>query len=508
MDEKIGQIGGHGLGYPTLANLLECLARMHCQRRRVACFVFCCVLMFATSLIDCSNKVAAQSAPGVITFSDDASPPANDSPEALKLRIETLESVVADLNQDRSLAAMDAGRDRELPSHFATYDKGWTIRPRDPAETPFELKVELHNQFRYTFFESDDVPSFDAAGNRRIIADRNDFNINRGRLVFSGYAFDKNLGYYANIDYSTVASNSIQPLLSWVSWQQNENLKWHVGLGKVPGTWEWQQTSRFTQGADRTMATTFFRPSISAGVWASGKVTPKLHYTAFVGDGFNTLSLRSNQLDTNFVYSMINWWEPLAKFGPGFSDLENHTELALRVGHAVTQTRNESAPDQTPGAEETVIRLTDGTRLVSPGALSPGESVNAFDIWLYTVHGGMKYRGFSLSGEYYFRWLSNLEGTLGSSFETIYDQGWFVQSGMFVVPERSEVFVRGSQVDGRFGGGSELSVGVNVFPWGQRNTRATFEWAKVDDSPAEQSRTGFVAGASGSLVRVQLWSFF
>ncbi|MEM9364518.1 MAG: porin [Planctomycetota bacterium] len=388
------------------------------------------------------------------------------------------------------------------------YDGGWTLRPNDPASDPFELSFELHNQFRYTGFDRDNAISPDAAGNNRIISNRNDFDINRGRLVFRGYAFDPALQFYANIDYSTVASNPIQPLLAWISMDVTQQSAFYMGLGKVPGTWEWQQTSRYTLGAERTMATTFFRPSISAGVWASGDVTEQLHYTVFVGDGFNTLTLRANDLDTNFVYSALAWWEPFGEFGVGFSDLLAHASPVVRLGHGLTTTRADSAPSGEPGAEETVIRLSDGTRLIEPNALGAGRTVNAFDIWLYTAHLGWKYRGCSLSGEAFFRWLRNISTTTDEKLSAIQDQGFFVQGSAFVLPQRLEAFVRTSEVHGDFGTGREVGLGVNWYLFQSRNARFTFEVTDVNDSPTQQARTGFVAGADGTLFRTQLWTFF
>ena len=39
-------------------------------------------------------------------------------------------------------------------------------------------------------------------------------------------------------------------------------------------------------------------------------------------------------------------------------------------------------------------------------------------------------------------------------------------------------------------------------------TRALSDLAWLEDAPAQQSRTGFVAGASGPLLRLQCWTFF
>ncbi|EMI21828.1 secreted protein [Rhodopirellula maiorica SM1] len=445
-----------------------------------------------------------------------ASNHATDPPlaEAMQ-RIEQLEQTVFELQQRQNGGLIEAeapicfdAPTAELPTHYPIYDSGWTLRPYDAAKTPFELTIGLHNQFRYTGFSRDEATTIDAAGNVNTIPNRNDFDVNRGRLVFSGYALDKDLGFYANIDYSTVASSSIQPLLGWISFRHNDALTLYMGLGKVPGTWEWQQTSRYTMGADRTLATTFFRPSITAGMWGIGKLGDSLSYTVFVGNGLNTLTLRSSDLDTNFVYSALAWWEPLGEFGVGFSDQEHHDNLAIRVGHGLTQTKNDSTSTDQSGAEQTVVRLSDGTRLVEPNALAPGVTVNAFDVWLYTAHLGLKKQGYSFSSEVFMRWLRNIEGTGGTSLESLLDNGFYIQGGAFVIPKKLELFVRGSAVTGDFGTGSEVAAGLNWHLFDKRSARFTLDVTDIRDSPAEQSRTGYVAGESGTLLRAQLWTFF
>ena len=393
-------------------------------------------------------------------------------------------------------------------SHGVIYDKGWTLRPIDPARMPYELTVSLHNQFRYTGFATDDGFYVNSAGRSVPTPSRNDFDINRGRLVFSGYAIDPRLEFYANIDYNTVADQQIQMLMAWIRHPLDPALNIAYGLGKVPGTWEWLESSRFTLGAERSLATTFFRPSMTAGIWADGELFTGLHYHVLIGDGFNTFTLNAADVDTNLAYSGMLWWEPWGEFGVGFSDVENHQQPVLRLGQAYTFSRQDADPTGEPGPEQTVVRLSDGTRLVEPGALAPGVTVNHFDLSLYSVHAGLKKRGFSLSGEYFFRWLTNIGGNGPLPRESIFDHGFFAQAGTFVAPQSLEIFARGSAVFGPFGDGSELSGGVNWYVNGERNWRFTADVARVDDSPAQQDRTGFLAGASGTLVRIQCWSFF
>ncbi|MFG0265565.1 MAG: porin [Rhodopirellula sp. JB055] len=440
----------------------------------------------------------------------------NDLTEAIT-RIRELEAIVAGMQAESLNGPAPATFDvmpspyQPLPdqsTHDGIYDSGWTWRPRNPQESPFELTIGLHNQFRYTGFSRDEATSVDAAGNIREINNRNDFNINRGRLVFSGYAFHEDLQFYSNIDYSTVTSNPIQLLLGWISFRMSDRLSIYLGLGKLPGTWEWTETSRYTLGADRTMATTFFRPSITAGMWAKGKLTDDIFYHALVGNGYNTLSLQASELDTQLAYSALSWWEPLEEFGPGFSDIADHQSLAIRLGHGLTQTRNASSSNADPAAEQTVIRLSDGTRLIEPNAIAPGVTVNAFDIWLYSAHFGIKRRGFSFSSEVFLRWLRNIEGDTGTMLPSQFDQGFYVQSGVFVIPQTLELFARGSQVNGEYGSGDEISAGFNWYLFNKRSARFTFDVTSIDDSSAQQSRTGYVAGESGSLFRSQLWTFF
>ena len=393
-------------------------------------------------------------------------------------------------------------------SHGVVYDDGWTLRPVDSAQTPFELKIALHNQFRYTGFAADEPFVINSAGQPVSTPNRNDFAVNRGRLVFSGYAIDPLLEFYANVDYNTVADQQIQMLMAWIRHPFDPAFNVAYGLGKVPGTWEWQESARWTLGAERSLATTFFRPSMTAGIWAEGELRPGLHYHALIGDGFNTTSLKSTQLDDNLAFSGMLWWEPLGDFGRGFSDLECHPDGVLRLGQALTFSRQDDDPVAEPGPEQTVVRLSDGTRLVEPGALAPGVTVNQFDLTLYAIHAGWKRRGCSLTGEYFLRWLTNIGASGPIPEDSIFDHGLYVQSGTFVVPQSVEIFGRGSAVYGPFGNGSELGGGVNWYIKNKREWRFTLDAARVDDSPAQQDRTGFVAGASGLLVRIQVWTSF
>ncbi|WP_419192552.1 porin [Kolteria novifilia] len=387
------------------------------------------------------------------------------------------------------------------------YDDGFLLRPIDKSRTPFELKLNFHNQFRYTGFARDQPGYINAAGDPIPIENRNDFGVNRGRIVFSGFAIDPDLSYYINIDYNTVTGENISILTAWFGYRFSDALRLSFGLGKVPGTWEWLESSRYTLGAERSMATTFFRPSFTAGVWADGRLPGNVRYRAMVGDGFNTRSLSETEIDTSLLFSEMVWWEPLGDFGIGFSDLERHQRPVIRVGEAFTYAPNDAGPFGEPGPEQTVIRLSDGTPIVAEGALAPGVTVNSFNIALCSLHAGLKYRGFSLDGEYFLRWLTQIDGNGALPVSSLFDQGFMAQTGLFVLP-KVELYAIGSFVTGDFGSGSQVTGGANWYVRGTRNWRVTFDATALDTSPAQQARTGYQAGATGPLIRAQVWILF
>jgi hypothetical protein len=394
------------------------------------------------------------------------------------------------------------------PTHGIVYDEGWILRPYDPEETPFELKISLHNQFRHTGFANAEPQVTNAAGTAVPTPPLNTFDINRGRLILSGYALDPSLEFYTNFDYNTVSEDQFQVLMAWIGYSFSSALKVSAGIGKVPGAWEWMEAARSTLGAERSLATTFFRPSMTTGIWADGEPLAGLHYRALIGNGFNTFSLRSSELDTNFVYSGMLWLEPLGEFGAGFSDFERHAQPVVRLGNALTYNRQNDDPTGQPGPEQTLVRLSDGTRLVETGALAPGVTVEQFDLSLYSVHGGVKYLGCSLAGEYFLRWLTNIRASGPIPNDALFDHGFLAQAGCFAVPESMELFARGSTVLGPFGDGSEWGGGMNWYVAGRRHHRFTFDVARIDRSPAQQDRTGLQAGASGMLFRTQFWVCF
>ncbi len=412
-------------------------------------------------------------------------------------RIESLEAVQADSNTGTW-----------YPRYYVDYDRGFLIRPYDPRATPFELKIGGRMQFRYTGFKRD-RQTFSNQGDANrggpiLIGNRNDFEIERSRLIFRGFMFDPKLKFFINLDADTDDNHRVRLQDFWVYYDFSKAFTLNIGKAMVPGSRDWLSLSPNTHLADRSMATTFFRPDRTIGVWANGRLGEDVYYRTMLGNGFNTTDRGQSEVDERFVYSVTNWWEPLGQVGRDHADLNFHEEPVARLGHSFTYASQDAKADGTTNGEQLFVRLSDGTRLVTPGALAPGVTVNEFDIYLYTVDAAFKYCGFSINAEYFLRWLNEF-GTIAGAVpqNELYDHGFYVDAGYFIVPEKLEIAGLISHVDGLFGDAWEYAGGVNYYLNPTHFNKLTFDVTVLDGSPAQNASTNHFIGQDGVMFRCQ-----
>jgi uncharacterized coiled-coil protein SlyX len=391
------------------------------------------------------------------------------------------------------------------------------VRPQDSQRVPFELRADLFTQARYTNFARSRDTWIDSTGSPQPIHNISSWEIMRNFIQFSGFALDPRLQFTAFIFSSTAINDTVY--LGWINYHFSDAFDLRVGNWLVPGTREWFTSFRYTLGVDRSMATTFFRPNISPGIWAQGEPIKGFNYVAMVANSLNRFNQGIERIGSSFAFGGTAWWEPLGAFGLGPSDIENHQSLSTRLGVnlAVSREANQGSivsegnitETRLPNPEDTIIRLSDGTPLFRANALGPGVALTATNVQLWTVDAAFKYRGLSLDGEYLFRWLDNFS-TVGNrpSFSSLFDQGALLQGGCFWIPTKLESYARGSFVTGRFGTGSEFGGGVNWYPRGSRDWRLTAEVLYINHSPAQNLITGYRAGESGTLVQLQWFTDF
>lgn len=389
------------------------------------------------------------------------------------------------------------------------YDNGFVMEPGSDAESPFSLKINNQTMFRYAGFLRDVETWTDSAGVVQPVNDFSNFQIPRGRLSFSGGALVPDLSYQVIIDYNTVTSTPIGFRAYLLSYEFSEALAVHVGQNKVPGTREWLTSAFAVQGTDRSMATTFFRPSLSQGIWITGRVWEDVQYHAMLSNGFNTSNLPARDLNVYPCWSGSVWWEPWGAFGKDSSDLQWHEQPAIRVGTSQTFAHDRGSQSNSSAPENSLLRLSDGTVITNPGALAPGVTLTDYTVLLSAFDLGWKYQGLSLLGELYLQTLGNLGGNGPLPISSTQAAGGYLQGGVFVLPREFEFYGRGSVVAGDYGTGGEYAGGFNWFPLlGKDNLRVTTDLAYVLRSPADQNRTNYVAGYTGWLLRAQVSTSF
>jgi hypothetical protein len=391
------------------------------------------------------------------------------------------------------------------------------VRSRDTQRVPFELRLDLVTQVRYTNFARSADTFIDSTGTPHPIQNISSWEINRNFVQFSGFALDPRLQYMAILFSSTAINDTV--LLGYLSYHFSDAFVLRAGNWLVPGTREWYTSFRYTLGAERLMATTFFRPNISPGIWAQGEPIKGFHYVAMVANSLNRFNQGIDRIGSSFAFGGTARWEPLGDFGLGPSDVENHQSLCTRLGVnlAVSREANQGSivtdgvitDPRLPNPEDTIIRLSDGTPLFRANALGPGVTLTAANVQLWTVDAAFKYRGLSLDSEFFFRWLDNFS-TVGNapSFASLFDYGALLQGGCFWIPTKLETYARSSVVSGRFGTGSEFGGGVNWYPKGSRDWRLTAEVLYINHCPADNPLTGYRAGESGTLVQLQWFTDF
>jgi hypothetical protein len=431
--------------------------------------------------------------------------------------IDRLPGGLADYRGNWWPAEAAPGTHPEAPSRFlvgdhdAETDSFVLVRPRDPAATPFELRLDIFTQARYTNFARSARDWIDSAGNLQPVRNISSIEVMRNFLWFQGYGLDPRLNYSLIIFSSTASNDTVY--LGWLGYRFNDALEVRVGNWQVPGTREWLESFRYTMGSDRLMATTFFRPNISPGVWFQGSPVENVRYVVMLANSLNRFSQGVERIQGGLSVGGTLVWEPRGDFGPGPSDQENHQELSTRWGtsFAFSRERNQRVAGgiNLSNPEDTILRLSDGTPLFRTSALGPGVELEGVAYQLWAVDAAMKYRGWSVAGEYLFRHLGNFDVLTGDPEVTsLFDHGGLLQSGYFLVPGRVEAFARTSFVTGRYGTGEEYGGGLNWYVQGTRNWRMTFEVLRVNHSPAQNILTGYRAGASGTLFQLQWFTDF
>lgn len=391
---------------------------------------------------------------------------------------------------------------------YADYDKGFALLPFDANKTPFELRVNGWIQFRHHAFTRDIETWTDNAGVTRGIRNRNAFDIERARLYFKGFALDERLTYFYHLDGDTDGRHAVDFFDYWWSWKFNDQFRLQFGKRKVPASRQWLLGARRTRFVDRPMANDFFRPDRTVGLYGLGSIGECGHYEVMVGNGYRTSNVPNNQTDDQFTYAATQYFDPWGDFGSQIVDFDHSSDPLVRIGHSFVYSPITADALGAPLDETDFLRLTDGTRLNQTGALAPGVTVSDVDVYFYGVDLAMKWRGWSITSEVFFRWLTELGANGPVPYSKLLQHGFYVEGGKFLVPGKLDANFRYSEVRGLFGNSSEYAAGLNWFPLDTFKMKLSFDVTVLDGSPLQNSTSDILVGDDGVLFRTQIQAEF
>ena len=228
-----------------------------------------------------------------------------------------------------------------------------------------------------------------------------------------------------------------------------------------------------------------------------------------MANNLSTLGVSASQIDNKFDTTslMLQWLPTTGEFGlyGTFGDYDHHEKVATRLGaHYTTSTEEKQSQPGTNGIENSQIRLTDGSVIFTPNLFGPGITVEQVDYDMQSVDAGIKWRGLSLEFEYYWRWLSNYQGSNTSGIPDIDDHGYQVQASAMLVPKKLQVYAGASEILGDFGDASELRAGLNWYPLPTRGMRVNAEWIGLEDCPVGYTAVPYPVGGNGDVYHIDL----
>jgi hypothetical protein len=397
----------------------------------------------------------------------------------------------------------------EAPAKEDRYQDGIIIwQNPEGAKVPFMLRFNNNTQVRYLNTTDSNDTFTDHLGATREVHRRNDITVNRSMFILAGYMFDPKLQYSLTVWTSAGAASIV--VAGNIGWRFNKGLTLTGGYTGVPGSRSLVSTFPFFQPTDRSMADNFFRPGFTQGVWASGEPVKGLNYLGFVGNGLNTLNITANKIDTNLLLAGSVWWEPRGSYSePGkswqmYDDYFASPKARVRLGTSFTRSREDrfSEIDQS-SPDNTSIYNSDGVLAFSTGAFAPGVTVEQAMYRMWAIDGGLKKSGFSVNGQYYFRWVNDFEADGPLPLASTFDHGFELSTGQFIVPRTLVLYARGSKVFGEFGSPYEYAGGFKWYFLPTERLWMTGELMRVHRAPYSGAFTPYTAGMSGWVPMLQ-----
>jgi hypothetical protein len=343
-----------------------------------------------------------------------------------------------------------------------------------------QIYMRLFSYVRYLNQKGLDASYTDFFGNAKTVQLREDVQLNKFFLPFSGWFLSPKMRYYLYVWSSNPSQGDPAQVVGAgnLSYVFNRFVTLGGGITSLPSVRSTEGQFPYWLGVDdRLIADEFFRGSYTSGLWLKGEIATKLKYMAMLGNNLSTLGVSASQLDNTLNTSsfMLQWLPTTGEFGlyGTFGDFDYHENAATRFGAHYTHSREDKQSQPgTNGIENSQIRLTDGNVIFTPDLFGLGIAVEKVTYDMTSVDAGVKYKGFALEVEHYWRTLSELTGpgVSGAGIADIDDHGFQIQVSAMAIPSVLQFYAGASALRRRFraSGGDELVSDEETRPPAER----------------------------------------
>jgi hypothetical protein len=348
-----------------------------------------------------------------------------------------------------------------------------------------------------------DQSATDHLGRPIAITPRNDFQFHRVMLFAQGWLFSAKFNYSTFV--WTVQDTNQVAVGGAFTYTFNKHATIGIGWNAYPGTQSLQGSHPYWESFDRVMADEFFRPYFSQGFFAQGLLAPRLEYRLMVGNNNSNLDVAAVKLDRKLsAGGALTWLPTTGEFGPrgAFGDYESHEKAATLFNLAYTYSPEDrqGALGTSPG--NTTLRLADSLNVFDTDAFAKGVTVEKVQYKLLSAAAGLKYRGFWLQGEGYYRRLDNFIAIGRMPVGVVRDTGFDVQAAYMIMPKRLEIYGTTSYVFSQYGHPKEFIAGGNYYPWDTRNLRLNVQLINVDKSPVSSTFGFYIGKITGQVLSI------
>ena len=346
--------------------------------------------------------------------------------EELRKKVEELEAKSAiEMKRVEDLVSKqeDEEKDAWWKNVKAGYKKGFFIQTPDKN---FKIKMKVRSQFQFSIDDTDDENT------------ETNFRIRRLRLAWQGNAFRPWLKYKVQLDASDEVELKTMLLEAVYPTRYGNVLVPRIGQFKVPFNREELNSSAYLQLVERSVVNKEFAFGRDIGAALYGVIGNYLTYGAgvFNGDGDNGRSKDSNLLYVGRVQLTPCCGE--LEYGgtfPSGGDYEIRANsiksdkplIAFAVSFAGMGGLDIERKTPDSDLDERIEEIFDGT-----------DARPVSDIFSISSDVSFRYRRISFEGEYNARWID----PRGIGEDKVFDQGFRVQGGFFLMPKFIEIAAR------------------------------------------------------------------